>query len=884
MKKLLSILFIFLLALPTVQVSAEEESPAVYTPSAEAVAGQELLNSLGIETVYDNYTDNASRGELLSLIMQLMNTKDFNTDVSPFRDVSASEPLAAYTTTALELGIISPSDSFSPSRTVLMSEAAKMGVVALGYAHEAILLGGYPAGYLAYADKLGLFDSMTAPDADVMTVGDMYVFLKNMTETDIRVQTAFGDEEEYTSTEGVNLITYYHDLYEVIGIIEANEYTSLYDPDIKADTGSVMIDSVQYRYNGNLTVGENIKAYVKDTGTVDSIVYAYPEDTDKICVSGYDISYIDGNKISINGSDGKEYTVRTTDRPAVIYNGHASANIANLSEAQLAESEITFISSDGSGKYNVINIMQSSPFIVSGTSKLLSKIYAKSGTGTLTIDDEDKDFLIYVDGERADISQIKENTVADVYISENGSLVTVKISSGTINGTVTGYAPDDKYIYIDDVKYVYTDYFESYYKNNASIGSDITAYISAAGGIVATDSFISGSMKYGYFLQTGKKSGLDSEIYARVFTADGKYRIFTLADKVSIDGISGITPEKAASDYLTDEQLIRYSINSESEINKIDTAYSHNDRANNNSIATTGFIEDGADAEDNLIRYSFPGEDGIGTVYFKYNAMHPHFSLSSSSIIFVVDKSLNLSDEKRCMVTTRKSYANDQKFPSNTIRPYNVSTNGNAEVMVEYSAATTSLSGEGAKYGVVQSFNRAITPDGEKAIKLVVHTANDVTTAYLKDETLMEDLYQPDVNKAVGELPVGPGDIVRCAVSTSNEIGAITIDYDYSQKKVINSFTGTNVLRSDYQGYMYAYNPEDAIIFLANTMDYSKIETASKIAVFTWGAACIFDSETGIVYPAKLSDVITYEKDPANCDFVHLRVNWAQGNLAVIYR
>lgn len=83
---------------------------------------------------------------------------------------------------------------------------------------------------------------------------------------------------------------------------------------------------------------------------------------------------------------------------------------------------------------------------------------------------------------------------------------------------------------------------------------------------------------------------------------------------------------------------------------------------------------------------------------------------------------------------------------------------------------------------------------------------------------------------------------------------------------------------------MYAYNPEDDIIFLSRTNNYASIETAEKLAVFTWGSVCIYDSKKQMVYPATLSDVITYEKDPAACDYVYLRVNWAQGNLAVIYR
>lgn len=883
MRKLLSVFLIFIFALSAIQLNIVAAEDIEYVPSPEAHEGQALLNSLGIETIYDNYSEPATRGEMLSLIMQLMNTKNYSVEVSPFLDVSASEPLAAYAQTAIMLGIISAGESFAPSRSIQISEAAKMGVVALGYANEAILLGGYPAGYLVQAQKLGLFDNMANPNSQILSVGDMYVLLKNMSETDIRIQSSYGDNSEYTTTEGVNIITYYHDLYEINGIIEANEYTSLYDPDIKSDENCITVNSVKYRYTCELTLGENIKAYVKDTGGTDTIIYAFSQDTEIMCVKGQNISHIDGNTISITTIDGKESKIKTISRPVIIYNGQASAKLANLTDDCLQNAEITFISNDGDRIFDIISIMQSSPFMISGTSVQLSKIYGKNGIGTLTLDD-DNDYIIYVDGIRAELSQIKENTIADVYTSENESLITIKTSSATLSGKITAYATSEKCIYIDDIKYDYTEYFEKYFKNNASIGKEITAFLNSSGLVVASEAYSAGSLKYGYFLQIGKDQGLDSTVSVRIFTADGKYEIFTLADKVTVDSIQGVKPDDVSAAYLTEEQLIRYGLSSDGKINKIDTQFSRQDR-DAGSDATCGFKLDSASDIDSLIRYSFPGEDATKTVYYKYNAMHPHFSLSATSIIFVVDKSLDISDEKRCMIKNRNSYANDQKFASNTIRPYNVSTSGSAEVMLEYSQASGSLNGDSTKYGVVQSFNRAVTPDGETAIKLVMYTnSRNVITTYLKDETLIDGMYEADTIKANGDLPIGKGDFIRCALNTSNEITAIAKDYDYSLKKVINSFTGTNAERVDYLGYMYAYNNEDDIIFLANTKDDSQIESADKVAIFTWDVACIFDSETGIVYPASTEDIICYTDDPDNCDYVYLYTTWAQGKLAIVYR
>jgi hypothetical protein len=72
-KKLLSIFLVFLLSLPAVGVLAEGENADVAIASPQADVGKELLLSLGIEGSYDDYSAAAPRGEVLSLIMQMMN-------------------------------------------------------------------------------------------------------------------------------------------------------------------------------------------------------------------------------------------------------------------------------------------------------------------------------------------------------------------------------------------------------------------------------------------------------------------------------------------------------------------------------------------------------------------------------------------------------------------------------------------------------------------------------------------------------------------------------------------------------------------------------------------------------------------------------------------
>ena len=247
---------------------------------------------------------------------------------------------------------------------------------------------------------------------------------------------------------------------------------------------------------------------------------------------------------------------------------------------------------------------------------------------------------------------------------------------------------------------------------------------------------------------------------------------------------------------------------------------------------------------------------------------------------------------------TRSYFSNDQQFESNKFRPYNVGKTGVAEVMVFRStdAASSTFTYE-PKNGLVKSVVRAITEDDQSAVMVTVYTASNVFEIYyITDEALLDKLYT-DEDRGKGELPLSPGDYIRFDTNANNEISVIAKDFDASQKKILEyGTTNHNSLLRYYFGTVYAN--EGNFIMLADILkkslgevkdgepllSESDMNAAEKFCLNVSNNVAVFNSETGSVSPATLSEVISYLEDPNLCSQVFIRSRWASGTNMVIYK
>lgn len=150
---------------------------------AEAV---EYLNEIGImqgDTNGKFNPDNmVTRAQMAAIICRMLGeTENLTTDGTRFSDVPASYWANGYIVKAAELGIIGgyQDGTFKPDNTVTYEQAVTMVVRSVNLTDNALVLGGYPDGYIKVADEYGYLKDITVSKGDTMERKEIAMLIYN---------------------------------------------------------------------------------------------------------------------------------------------------------------------------------------------------------------------------------------------------------------------------------------------------------------------------------------------------------------------------------------------------------------------------------------------------------------------------------------------------------------------------------------------------------------------------------------------------------------------------------------------------------------------------------------------------------------------------------
>lgn len=840
------------------------------------------LKALGI--TLPEYTSDSSpitRADFLCVLMQLLrHEKTAFNQAADFTDIVSGSAVSEYLESAVKLGLIAKAPLFYPERAVTPAEASKMIVIALGYEPEAASLGGWPGGYLAEALKLNIFKGI-GTNFESLTYKTAFKLFKNMCETDIRIQTSFGTDSEYTVATGKNILTEYFNLKKVTGIIEADENTSIYDNNAPASSGKILLASSEYLYSGEYTLGANVTAYAT-TGEPSEIKYLSLKNTSFFTIQGDDFESASDSEINFISENGTRKKVRLSEMPAIIYNGKASEKIHSPKNISLKDGLINLVDNNGDNKYDIIFVYETRNMVVSSVNLRESKIFDDKSNSPINFKDADK-CTIFLGNTEIEARNIEKGNILDCFISEDKKLIEIYLSDKAVSGKIVEADKNAGKVTIGETEYECTDYFVKNYFDSLKVSEDVTLYLNMFGKCVSADNS-AGVMKYGYLYAASLKKGVAANVEVKLCTDSGEVKVMELADNVIIDDMTRMSAKDAFA-YLGSEQLIRYSLDGNGKINVIDTAFSNSDRTSGSSEPSTGFLSGNTPNTDSLTRYSFAEEDAGTTLYYRESTIHPYFSLSGSTLIFCVDQTLSISDDKHCIVSNKNMFGDSENIRSDLIRPYDVSYDGNASAVVYYSAATAVTDSTAVSF--VKSCTNAITPDGQSAIKLVTlsFTTFKFETSYITDEKIITSLYEAKNNPQRNGMPLIPGDIVRLSVGGDSTAREIILDYDYSSDNKINYFDASyNTILNYYKGYIYSCDPDSDMFMLSLADSREGIENAAKYCFFSYPNYYCFDSKEGTISPIEKSDFVAYRQDQENCSKVFFVSRWARGHAVIIYK
>lgn len=869
MKKILALILSFAIALSFGAVYAEAQAEVL--PNSPDMV---FATSLGI---LDEYMDQASaltRIELASVFYNIMmsgNEAEMNNSAF-FTDVGLEN--AAYADFVYQCSIMNGvgDGKFNPSANVTYAQAIKTIVAFLGYSEHANAQGGYPYGYLAIAQRIGLIDSMPPSVDSVITVNKLASMLRLATNVPLMQRITFGtDYVKYEADKGSDYLSTYMDITRIRGRVTANYLADLEGGEALS-YGQVKIEDTLF----NITeasndivscLGYEADIYVKDykETKAPSIVYYELTNTNNIVViDGENVKGISSGRIEYSDGEKDKYA-KIANNTKVIYNGSLALSydnsIINPFENSSLEGEVRLIDNDGNSTYDVVIVDAYSSYIVKSiVGNMIFNEFVPSEVVDLGKDFEDGDIEITnVLGQAIKLSEIEPGDIINVSRDANGKVKRIVVTIDTYIGTLSGINTSDNIIDVGGYEFKMSKNLIS--DPSLKLGSKVTLYFNKGGKVC--DIRPSAEKYYiGYLVDRRSTSGLDSDYMLRIFTSGGVFEDLRLAKKVKLSvSNETVSAAKAYAALPTDangsvRQPVLYTIDDEGAINWIDWCNGNKPR-------------------DGL--YMIEGFNGTSqTLYYKsaqYN-FESKLLLSASTVIFNVPKDNNANDYDNYYIETTNYYGGDGK-KNIDFAAYSMNKDGSpcASILVDKDGVKTAVPSS-ANLFVVDSISTVFDPELGECYKINGWDYSSGIKSMIVEKQVVDAVY-------TDALPIR-GDIMQ----TRSVGGAVTVvkkifNFDDKQFETGNNPSATTFeadLRCVYGEVTYNDGS-----FIKLSVENSGEELAFPISAAKFVEVDLSAGRDGTVSAAKvdkLYDTVAYPTYPSK---VVVRTNKGSVRTVVIY-
>lgn len=874
MKKSFLIFLAALMCLVVFPVGAETGT-AVGTQSD----GMRFALAMGIIDDAVQATDVLTRRQLAqcyyNIVMDGQDISGF--DTKAFSDVEDAD--CAATGLCYQLGIMTGTggNQFAPNEPVTYMQLIKTMVVFLGYDVKAQAEGGYPYGYIAVGNTLGLYKESVAGMNDTVTVETAAKMFRESADISLMQRTSFGNNE-YDIKYGDNWLRLYRDTEQYRGVVKANHMTNVsggasvdYDRIMVGDTVFLLSDAAMELKN---YIGYKVDIYVDTEQEPGTIVYWEFRNAEKVVVDANDIISAENNRITYYADGSRDY-IDVDDRTWVIYNGSFCNNfdesVLNPFKDSYLDGSITALDNNADGVYDLIEIDAYDTYVVSNIAD--EKIFNKYRTGSDAVIDiakieEEKMMITNVNGDEIWLSDIAAGDIISVSRDLNGNVKRIVVTVDTRKGKITEITNNGSMtISLNDTVF---ECAASLALNpqidKIAVGDTVEAFFNKDGKIsdIEADEFQSRFL--GYLADAGSVSGISTRYEAKIFTADGEFVIYPIAEKVEVEGKEGTlkAAEAIALAGKTDggrvqRQIIQYDINTTTgELNYIDYC-------------------DGTTPSDSLYRYTeYKG------LYYRDVAMN--FSgkllMTNDTKLFHVPTEDKRDNEDLYGVTTPSSstFSNGTGYANGytTFEAY-----GNREMsyraialLLEKSAGKTYGITDVAYMFLVDKVTEILEEDGTKAYKLT-GVYNNGAREYLADFDVMK--IAPD-----GGVP-RKGDVIRIATDANNRVRNAEFIFRESDRTLYGMSNPSGLL-SEIKRYAYGTVVYCEDGFVTIDVDGEK-EThqlsAFRLACYTKNADEGTDAAT--VTTATAADVYDEYHYPTIGSKILIKTYHCQGNSIIIY-
>lgn len=572
---------------------------AAEMPAENTEENIRLLKGLGIITPerYDEYDaeKNMSRLEFTGVLAKIFNLAE-KTDEQIFTDVPLGTENAGYIGMAYQLGIFrgDGNGKFRPYDAITYVEMVKSILYAAGYGEQIEESGGIWNNALSRAAAKELDGGVGYAHNQEMKRIDAAHVLANALDMQVIYSTgSFSFEDgklsgELAKDKEHTVLTYFMNMRKIHGIVTGNAYTAL-DNSLGAPgaENQIRIDGEIYNCeDGEDLLGMYVTAYVgAEESTKRNVSYITPHARNRtLTLKKGEFSYKDEVLYSEEGRERKK--VRIAEGASVIFNenfvGKTGTEYVKDEQFSIQSGNLLLIDNDDNGIYEVCRITEFENAYIVETDLPNGVVVDAYQQKAIYFRDGDCKYEYYADGKEVSIEKITKNTVISMAKSPDGKLCRVYISNSGVNGTVSEKNQDNgiEYVKIGEKEYPVS----SYYIRLQNTGNPVSVplNLNTSGRFLLTHegeiaAYLNVSEKnYGYItaIRNSRGSLGESEAGVKMYTENGRFEAFDFAERtyVTENGETRKCSPAQAAEMLSKYQVIRYQLNAEQKINRMEIA------------------------------------------------------------------------------------------------------------------------------------------------------------------------------------------------------------------------------------------------------------------------------------------------------------------------
>ncbi|MDY3928275.1 MAG: S-layer homology domain-containing protein [Clostridia bacterium] len=402
----------------------------------------------------DTSAQTITRGEFAQALAQALGMDSENTGGTQyFTDVSEENTVFAAVSYLVDREVIDgySTEIFMPENIITYNEAIKLVMAALGYKVYAQVTGDFPNGYLKTAKDIGF--KISVSDVNQLTRGEAAAIIYKML-------NSYYVETKSASGTGINLgesdelmMKKIFGIEEHSGIVTALKCGNIYGGTVN-EANQIMIDYVIYHTTMS-KINDFLGVRVKYYSTEDNVVmYMEPDRKVETVDADFDEIGEDATARNITVEVNNRYkNYKVSSNAFYVYNG-APISAPSDDDIKPEYGEIRLIDNDGDGNMDVVLIWSYKSYIINSVSS--SKITVKENSDNLNSIKFDEDGItlnIIYGSSYMDQTLLDSGNVITYAKSKDGSLVTLFVYAGELEGKLSSFSKIDMTAVIDDEKY-----------------------------------------------------------------------------------------------------------------------------------------------------------------------------------------------------------------------------------------------------------------------------------------------------------------------------------------------------------------------------------------------------------------------------------------------